>query len=250
MNKLYFHTRKHIYLEYFNDEIVVLNLRKNQYVILGKEISHHLFLLLKKGFERVNGRFMSSSNSSQKTIDLTEQVKSLREFGILSSKFYDCPSPKVLEKRKITPGVANIDWRLQHGELDTKASKKLVWQFYLLLIKVHFVVNILGFESLIRSIQRKKKTYKKFLAVNPEKFGTLVTALNRACFYFPFKTKCLEWASALTLMGLKNKWQCNMEVGVHTLPFSAHAWVNVNGSVIADLPDLQENLAIVLSEPF
>ena len=118
---------------------------------------------------------------------------------------------------------------------------------YVLLIKVYFIINIFGFYSLIKAIKRKNIGCVR---KDAKEFDILATALNQACFYFPIKTKCLEWSAALTFMGLRRKWKCNLEIGVQNLPFAAHAWVKADDKVIADSHNLPETLSVILSEPF
>ena len=107
-----------------------------------------------------------------------------------------------------------------------------------------------GVYPLIKTIKKAREKNNSFLKKDAKTFNPLVAALNRACLYFPFQTKCLEWATALTLMALKRKWRCNLEIGVQNFPFAAHAWVKTYDGIVADQKELPEQLSVILSEPF
>ena len=247
---MHFHQLKHVYLTYCNEEIVALDLRKDQYIFLSKRLSEIIHLALEEEFTVVNKKY-SLVNKDERLLpkNFDEAIKYLRKLQLLSQKDYEFPSTVInLEKENKSTGADNLDWRISLGDLDKKVSKRMVWEAYCALIKVYFTLKIFGFYGLIKSIQKKKRT--EFIKKNTKSFNTLATALNKACFYFPVRTKCLEWSAALTLMGLKKKWECNMEIGIQKVPFKAHAWVKANDKVIADTPNLPQTLSVILSEPF
>jgi hypothetical protein len=248
---MYFHTPKHVYLTYFNDEIVALNLKKDQYIILSKELSEILGLILNNKFELVSGKYQLSISNCEKVIlpsNFYDNLKYFQEIDILCKHTFNYPNSKFINKKKPSAGASNVDWKIEYGDLDKKVSKWLVLEAYYSLIKVYFILKVFGFYSLIKVIKRKNNS--KFQKRNLKEFNILVTALNRACFYYPVRTKCLEWSAALAMLALKRRWKCNIEIGVQNLPFVAHAWVKSNGKVIADTENLPKTLSVILSEPF
>ena len=245
---MYFHVPENVYLTYFNDQLIALDLLKNQYAIVSERLSEIIWIVVRNEFESVNGKYVFSKKGNIHLPDnFDEAIEALRGENLLSKKHYDYPWAKHL-KKKASGGADNVDWRMAAGDLDRKAPVLMVVEAFFSLIKVYFILRIFGFFSLIKGIKKKKKD--NFVKKDTQEFKVLVTALNRACFYFPIKTKCLEWASALAFMGLKRKWECNMEIGVQTFPFKAHAWVKANKEVIADNKNLPKMLSVILSEPF
>jgi hypothetical protein len=246
---MYFHTRKYVYLTYFNDEIIVLDLRKDQYMVLPESLSEVVYLALNNEFKKIKEKyFLVNDKGNFLAEDFDESVAYLRETGILSNKDYNYSYSSPLKKGAFSAGASNIDWRMSSSDLDNKVSKKMILEAYFYLIKVYFILKVFGFCSLIKAIKRKGKN--SCIKKDSKEFNTLVTALNKACFYFPVRTKCLEWSAALAFLALRRKWKCNMEIGVQNLPFAAHAWVRANNEVIADTQDLPDTLSVILSEPF
>jgi len=140
-----------------------------------------------------------------------------------------------------------VDWRMDYGDLYKKSSVRNVLEAYLSLIKVCTILKLFGFNGLIKHVRSKKTKPKKN---NISDLKSLSVSLNKAAFYFPIKTKCLEWASSLVLMGLKKGYRCNLEIGIQTGPFLAHAWVKSKHGVVADDTNLPHDLSVILSEPF
>lgn len=245
---MFFHTPEHIYLTYLNDQLVVLDLRKDQYMFLSKKLSDLLCLALKNEFTLIDEKYFLCHSQERLPEDFNDYINALRERQLLCTKDYDFPYSHPLQKDKMSKGMENLDWRMPAGELDRKVSPILMLEAYLNLIMVYTLIKFFGFYGLIRSIKKRRKSHP--VRKTGECFTPLVTALNKACFYFPVKTKCLEWAAALTFMGLRRGWECNIEIGVQSPPFAAHAWVSANNEIIADVQDLPKNLSVILSEPF
>ena len=244
---MYFHTNEYIYLTYFNNEVIALNLLKDQYIFLS-QFSEVIYFAINNKFKDVQEKYVLAENSNNPMPDnFNKAIIYLREIEILSKIDYNYSSGIQLKKTNFSAGAPNIDWRMSISDLDIKVKISMIFEAYLLLIKVYFIINIFGFYSLIKAIKRKNIGCVK---KDAKEFDILATALNQACFYFPIKTKCLEWSAALTFMGLKRKWKCNLEIGVQNLPFAAHAWVKADDKVIADSKNLPETLSVILSEPF
>ena len=144
-------------------------------------------------------------------------------------------------------GARNIDWQIGSEYFAKSVPIALLLEAYLFLIKAHLLVCLFGFCGLIKAIRRNARNC---IAREAEEFGILATALNQACLYFPVRTKCLEWSAALAFLGLRRKWKCNLQIGIQNMPFAAHAWVSVDGRVIADTQTLPDTLSVILSEPF
>lgn len=251
---MFFHTSNFTYLTYFNDEIIVLNLYKNQYIILRKALAKVLYFALKNEFRLLNDNYILSTNAKSKNLSSTlfnKSIRFLRKLNILDSKDYDYPCSILLKKKKFSSGMENIDWRMSYGILNDKVSKKLVLEAYFTLLKVNVILKIGGFYRLIKKIKKEKLRNIKYTLQNhdADHFNTLTTALNKACFFYPTKTKCLEWSATLVLMALRRRWKCCLVIGVQNLPFIAHAWVESNDTVIADSRELPQNLSVILSEP-
>lgn len=118
------------------------------------------------------------------------------------------------------------------------------------LTKVHWIIKISGFYRLIKWIQKTGNLKKSFICPTTDQMGELVNTLNRACSLYPKRTKCLEWASTLTLLALQRGWLCTLNIGAQNYPFLSHAWVEVDGKIIADKQILKNEMAVILKAPF
>jgi len=60
------------------------------------------------------------------------------------------------------------------------------------------------------------------------------TAVERACVWYPKQAKCLQRSAVTTCILKSYGLPAQMVIGVRPVPFMAHAWVEVNGSVLND----------------
>lgn len=246
---MYFHISEGIYLSYFNNELIALDIEKDKYHILPEELSLKTEYALSNEFEKDGDKYVLLNRHNTAIPDnFNESVHDLIDLRILSWNNHNQPNEKVLLKSACSAGAANIDWHMSRNDLFSKTNKVIILEAYISLVKVFVLMHLYGFRGLIDAI--RKNADKTCNLVKPEEFNVLVSALNKACFFFPVRTKCLEWSGALILLGLKKKLKCNLEIGVQNLPFAAHAWVRVGDKVIADTQDLPNTLSVILSEPF
>ena len=118
------------------------------------------------------------------------------------------------------------------------------------LLQVNFYIKMRGFYSTIQLIKKSYNLDLTYVVPSEEELRDLATIVNKACFIYPTRIKCLEWGITFVLLALKRKWKCNLEIGVQNYPFFAHAWVECDGKIVTDSQDLREGLAIILNEPF
>ena len=123
---MYFHTHEYIYLTYFNDEIIALDLRKDQYILLS-EFSEVIYLALNNEFKRVQEKYVLADNGENcLPDDFDEAIEYLREIGILSKNNYNYLYIRSLKKAEFSAGASNIDWRMSNSDLDNKVTKKMI----------------------------------------------------------------------------------------------------------------------------
>lgn len=264
INPVFFSIPANIYCTCYRDVIIVLNTISNEYIILSKELCTIYTLLLEKEFFIQNNKFFISTSDKVDGIayqfnseELNEYINNFLRLGLISRNSYRTPKTSFLHKDKSFSGISDVNWKLKlNNNTATKIPKKLVLEAFCTLFKVSILVKLGGFFSLIkylRSYLKKSDDKQENLLEVKNSYQTLekcARALEKALFYFPIKTKCLEWSAALVLMGLERKIKCNLVVGVQNTPFFAHAWVEINNKVIADSSQLSKELAILLIEPY
>jgi hypothetical protein len=245
---MYFHPPDYVYIAYFNGDAIVLNLKLDQYVILPERLSEHLHTAITKDLQLANGKYnLANKDLPQLPSDFSDSIEGLIGAGILLPQLKGVQSQRPLRHESVPGGASNIDWRLSPGDIVEAVGIALLAEAYITLIKVYLIIKLSGFYGLIKAIKKRNITSE---AVDIEKYRSLVSAVNKAAFYFPVRVKCLEWSATLALMASRRAWRCNMEIGVQNAPFAAHAWVKASDRVIADAQDLPGVLSVILSEPF
>ena len=176
-----------------------------------------------------------------------EEVYSLVHDGIIEKK--KSPFPFYIDRKLHSEGVENVDWRLPLENIHVPFNLEVVRAF-LTLLKVNFYIKLRGFYPGIRLIKKARNKKRNYLIPTNEDLRALADNVNKACFLYPMRTKCLEWAMTFVLLALKRRWKCNLEIGVQNYPFLAHAWVECDGNIVMDSEGLRDDLAIILNEPF
>ena len=113
------------------------------------------------------------------------------------------------------------------------------------LFRAAYCVKRSGFEGVVSMIAREpsSNTSRADPAVI---IRTAVASLNRVFVYDFSGNKCLTYSLALLLMLRRRLPSMRLVVGVKTRPFHSHAWVEHEGRVINDDPDLRNKLAVIL----
>lgn len=74
---------------------------------------------------------------------------------------------------------------------------------------------------------------------------TWTAALNRAHTLYLSRTWCLQRAAALACLLRLRGIDAALVIGVQKMPFYAHAWVEVDGSVVNDEPSLRTHYLVI-----
>lgn len=240
----YFFLSDHVYVTEFRDELILLDSKEDKYIICLKKFSNLLNNILEKSF--LGDSFSSSFNSEMSSQELND-IQKLLDSKIVEIK--NVPYPFYIDKKPISEGVENVDWRLPLESKKIRINSHVLKAF-ITLIKVNYSIKFKGLYKTICLIKQARNPAHKYIIPQESELMNLVNILNKACFLYPTRTKCLEWAMSLVLLALKRGWKCNLEIGVQNYPFFAHAWVECDGEVVMDDQNLREGLAIIVNEPF
>lgn len=243
---IHYHLNDHIYIAQFRDEIIFLDTKQDVYTICSQHFSRLLVSLLERrqSYPEETPFFSSDSQFSSQEI---YSIQKLIDDKII--KKTDTLYPFYIYRKSDSKGVSNVNWSLPLNNKNVPFNIQVLKALGTL-IKVNFYINIRGFYSTINLIKTYKEQKIIYIVPEDEELNNLANIVNKACLIYPTRTKCLEWAITFVLLALKRKWKCNLEIGVQNYPFLAHAWVECNDKVVMDSPDLREDLAIILNEPF
>jgi len=65
-------------------------------------------------------------------------------------------------------------------------------------------------------------------------------SVDRAALWYPRLALCLQKSAAVTVLLRECGIDCEMVIACRRVPFKAHAWVEVNGSVVNDNVKVQQ----------
>ena len=81
--------------------------------------------------------------------------------------------------------------------------------------------------------------------MRPDITAHVCTALDRAALWYPRTRLCLARSAVATCLLRWHGLPGQMIVGASLMPFRAHAWVELDGEVIADTSSVQRRYAVL-----
>jgi hypothetical protein len=220
-----------VYAALYNSNVVLLDLNKNHYIILNAPTTRALL------------KFNSSKNL---TVTETNYTDILKDAGLFVETSYKSLDLKQIKSR----GTFDLKWLVPYNTLESNIKTADLFVALYFLYIVHKVVKrrkILGLKDLINKYYNRYDNYR-----TPEKteIDYMESVINKACFYYFHKVKCLEWSAAFVLFSLYKKFKFNLVIGVQNYPFIAHAWPEVDEYVVGNSFEISKQLAKILVFPF
>ena len=80
--------------------------------------------------------------------------------------------------------------------------------------------------------------------VTPETINQVCDAVNRACSWYPKRALCLQRSAVTTCLLRSAGIPAQLVLGAQKLPFKAHAWVEVEGHVVNEKPEIQTTYGV------
>ena len=115
--------------------------------------------------------------------------------------------------------------------------KRLVIKSWLLLFYCDCVLRFRDFKRLI-NVVRSEEVHS--LATMDKTSEELCHAIDVACVFYFKPVLCLQRSAATAILLRRHGWKAQMVLAVQILPFSSHAWVEIEGCVINDKPYMPE----------
>ena len=100
------------------------------------------------------------------------------------------------------------------------------------LLAFDLVLRLRGFESLIRTVETWP--VREPHETNPEICRRVCAMVNRAQVYYPRKAMCLQHSAVVTCLLRRRGVAAQMVLAAQEFPPKAHAWVDVEGTVVND----------------
>ena len=118
----------------------------------------------------------------------------------------------------------------------------LVVRAYLNLISLEFCLKRRHFAALYDKVRDYPLSTQ---ATKPDNVKRICSAVDIACIWYWKQTLCLQRSAALACLLRQYGTKAQMVIGSRLMPFQAHAWVEVEGAVVNDRPDVQETYAVL-----
>jgi hypothetical protein len=97
------------------------------------------------------------------------------------------------------------------------------------------VARLAGFARLCAWLRRRRPARRR----HPAATDDIVWSVDEACVWYVKRAACLQRSVVATWMLRRHGIAAEMVIGCRPLPFESHAWVEVDGRVVNDLPQYQ-----------
>lgn len=106
----------------------------------------------------------------------------------------------------------------------------------LLLVAIDLALRTLGYARTLRLVRRLSKR----AAVEPhaQLIDATLRQISRATAFYPGRSLCLEQSIVAFVLLRRGGLAVELRLGVQPFPFSAHAWVELDGVPVTESPEV------------
>lgn len=236
----YIYFKSGVFFAFHNKDCIILDLCLGKYHVIGKKYYDDLqevFNLVEDG--------VSIKKIPSKKI---EMIEALKKINILEQSTKKTKTVLSIESNKVSAGLSKMNWKIPHTSHGHFSFKKFCQSLFWIM-SIHLILKVRGMQTLLNLLQRRqKKKLKKSNPLTEEMLASYVRALKYAVFFCPYKTKCLEWASAMHILLKNNFVNTDFNIAVQNMPFYAHAWLSLKGKpLLAQDEESSEKLSLIFS---
>jgi hypothetical protein len=116
--------------------------------------------------------------------------------------------------------------------------KRLVLESWFTLLYFEWIMRFREFKELQRIVSGEAVRPTSSTRSIPKE--RLCEAMDLACVFYPKRVLCLQRSAATSVLLRRYGWRAEMVIGAQVLPFQAHAWVEVDRTVVNDKPYVTE----------
>jgi hypothetical protein len=167
-------------------------------------------------------------NEARVAEDVRALLKRISELRVLpaNSMSADCTSPKHQDS-----GQVSYPWYGQAGDQRPTPSALGLLTAFIGLALFDLILWLFSLKLLCSCVKAWPVRMRK---PDPSISGQLCSAVEQASVWYPKKTLCLQRSAVTTCILRSHGIAARMMIGIRPMPFLAHAWVEVNGSVVND----------------
>jgi hypothetical protein len=214
-----------------NDTAVLLDIDADRFMILDRSLTAALL-------EALDGRVPRHAGGSQ------GDVRVLQDRGIIVAAPANAASAGRFRRDNPFPeGMPVAPPGIVAGAGPVSCVD--LWWAWRDLLTARSILRRLGLPGLVRFLQRAPAQTFAGTGSQRNVAKRLARALQHAARQLPFRTRCLVHACALCRLCGRAGVPASLVIGVQTLPFEAHAWVETNGAVIGDDDRRRQQLSVL-----
>lgn len=145
-------------------------------------------------------------------------------------------------------GIDNYTWgkKRQHARKPFKLLPTV--RAFLDLLQLKVELKLWGLEYCLNKMRLSKENLTKSPASAwHESIENYAHEIRIASLALPFKVKCLESSICTFKHAMRNNKNCSFYIGIQLFDFLSHAWIEVDGKVVADDPHLSRKLPKILT---
>jgi Transglutaminase-like superfamily/Coenzyme PQQ synthesis protein D (PqqD) len=107
---------------------------------------------------------------------------------------------------------------------------------------VDLLLKTRGFDALSTWLERRAPARRN---AGAHEVATVCAAVDRAARFYPKRAWCLQRSAATAAWLRARGCPAELVVGVKPLPFMAHAWVELDGKVVNDVPQVKRRYEVI-----
>ncbi|WP_336296443.1 lasso peptide biosynthesis B2 protein [Cronobacter dublinensis] len=187
--------------------------------------------------------------------DVTENISYSSEYmeliHFLADRFLCYSVPELLPSESNYGSFLEIRWLRPLSDYTCKGLLHRL-QSYLVIRKCKRLVDKGGYSEIVHEIDRiKKRTRAKAVENQSARYehsrvSKAISFVNLSFNMFTIENPCLVYSVALASCLLTDGVEARIVIGVRTAPFFSHAWVEVDGKVVGDDPELRSKLCVIM----
>lgn len=135
---------------------------------------------------------------------------------------------------------------LHRWNLPEESSLRLAWTEALPILKtyvaIRFSMRSQGLQTVLQKVAAHLRSTNKTRVCDKAETEDICRKIRQAGLYLPFRTACLECALVSAVLLSRRSIPVELRIGIQLDPFLAHAWINVDGQVMLDKPDLNQSM--------
>jgi hypothetical protein len=113
---------------------------------------------------------------------------------------------------------------------------------FLELIRQHQFLRRQDLDGIHKGVRQTAVAHRK---ADPGDADRICQAVSIACIWYPKQVFCLQRSAAATKLLRRHGIPAEMVIGAKRMPLRAHAWVEVEGRVVSDKPEVQTDYLVM-----